>query len=688
MLTLNTKIEQINKVGPAYLKKLNKLNIKTIQDLFFHFPNRYEDFRKKTLINKLKESEKATIQGEIVDIKNTRFFHRRMVLTDALIKDKSGSIKAVWFNQPYLIETLKKGKIVNLSGKLSFYKKTLCFSNPVYELTKKETTHTGRLVPVYRETEGISSRYLRFLIKPLLCLTKQISDFLPVQIKNKFNLMDLTQAIEQIHFPGNLSLVKKARQRLAFNELFLIQLISLQQRQKLNKEKSVKLLFDKNLIKPFVKNLPFELTDDQKIAAWEIFQDIAKNNPMNRLLNGDVGSGKTIVAIMAALAVAKQKYQTAIMAPTEILAKQHFQTFKDTLKKSNIKICLLTRNNKDAKLKKKIAEGKMDIIIGTHAIIQKDLSFKNLALAIIDEQHRFGVAQRAALQKKICQIDDGLKTIPHLLSMTATPIPRTLALTIYGDLDISLIKEMPQGRQKIITEIVSPKNRDKTYNFIREQIKQKRQVFVICPLIEESDKLSSRSGQAEIKSVTQEYEKLSKKIFPKFKLAMLHGKLKPNEKEKIMNQFKKGKTDILISTSVVEVGVDIPNAAVMIIEGSDRFGLAQLHQFRGRIGRGNIQSSCFLFTNSSTKKTHQRLKAMLTAKDGFELAEKDLKIRGAGDFIGTRQWGLPDLAMASLNDLELIKKTRQAARIVLENNLLTSEIKLRLKKFNENIHLE
>jgi len=689
MLTLNTKIDSLNKVGPAYLKKLNKLNIKTIQDLFFHFPYRYEDFSKKALINELKEGEKATIQGKIIEIENTRLFHRRMVLTEALIKDKSGSIKAVWFNQPYLTESLKKGKNVNLSGKLSFYKKILCFSNPIYELAKEETTHTGRLVPIYHETEGISSRYLRFLIKPLLYLTKDIDDFLSVQIKNKFNLMDLTQAVEQIHFPENLLLIKKARERLAFNELFLIQLVSLQQKQKLNKEKSVKLPFDKKLIKPFVENLPFKLTDHQKIATWEIFQDIAKNNPMNRLLNGDVGSGKTIVAIMTALTVAKQKYQTAIMAPTEILAKQHFQTFKDMLKKSNVKICLLTRNNKDAKLKKKIAEGKIDIIIGTHAIISAKggpasggrIPFKNLALAIIDEQHRFSVAQRAALQKKICQIDDGLLTIPHLLSMTATPIPRTLALTIYGDLDISLIKEMPKGRQKIITEIVSPKNRNKTYNFIKKQIKQKKQVFVICPLIEESKAL-------ELKSVTQEYEKLSKEIFPEFKIAMLHGKLKPDEKEKIMDKFKKAKTDILISTSVVEVGVDVPNATVMIIEGSDRFGLAQLHQFRGRIGRGKIQSYCFLFTDSNALKTHQRLKAMLTSKDGFELAEKDLKIRGAGDFIGTRQWGLPDLAMASLNDLELIKKTRLAAKMVLKNKLITPEIKLKLNNFQKDIHLE
>ena len=691
MLLLSSKIESLNKVGPAYLKKLHKLNIKTIQDLFFHFPHRYEDFSKKTSISELKEGEKATIQAEIVEIKNTRLFHRKMSLTEALVKDNTGMIKVTWFNQPYLIETLKKGKIANFSGKLSFYKKTLCLSNPIYELAKEETTHTGRLVPIYPETEGISSRYLRFLIKPLLSLTKQIDDFLPTQIKNKFNLMDLAQAIEQIHFPKNILSKKKAHKRLSFNELFLIQLASLQQKQKIAKEKAIELPFDQKLIKPFVKDLPFKLTNDQKIAAWEIFQDLAKNKPMNRLLNGDVGSGKTIVAIMSALAVAEQGYQTAIMAPTEILAKQHFQTFKNILKKSKLKICLLTRtdhkiNNKKKttkkELKNKIAKGQIDIIIGTHSVIQKDLSFKNLTLAIIDEQHRFGVAQRAALQKKVSQIDDGLKTIPHLLSMTATPIPRTLALTVYGDLDISLIKELPKGRQKIITKIVSPKNRDKTYEFIKEQVKKKRQVFVICPLIEESNKLT------EIKSVTQEYKKLSKNIFPELKLAMLHGKLKPNEKEKIMDKFKKAKTDILISTSVVEVGVDIPNATVMIIEGADRFGLAQLHQFRGRIGRGKIQSYCFLFTDSNAQKTNLRLKAMLTAKDGFELAERDLKIRGAGDFIGTRQWGLPDLVMASLNDLELIKKSREAAELILKNNLVNQAMKLKLKDLDKDVHLE
>ncbi len=676
MLSLNTKIKNIKKVGPAYLKKLHKLNIKNIQDLFFHFPHRYDDFSKTVLISNLKQGQIATIQAKVNEIKNTRIPYKKMVLTEALVKDKSGTIKIVWFNQPYLIDTLKKGKTANFSGKLTFSKKTLCLSNPVYEIAnrKKDATHTGRLVPVYHETAGLSSRYLRYLIKPLLFLTDKITDFLPEQIKKEFNLFNLNQAIKQIHFPDNAVSAQKARQRLAFDEFFLIQLSALKQKQKLAQEKAPDIPFDQKLIKAFVKSLPFKLTNDQRITAWEILQDINQDKPMNRLLNGDVGSGKTIVAIISALETAKTGYQAALMAPTEILAKQHFETFKKFLKKSNLKIALLTssevrltKKTTRAKLKKQISDGKIDIIIGTHSLIQEDLSFNNLALAIIDEQHRFGVAQRAALQRKIYQIKDGLSTIPHLLSMTATPIPRTLALTLYGDLDISLIKKMPRGRKKIITKIITPDDRQKTYDFIKNQIKQKKQVFVICPLIDESDKLA-------VKSVTQEYKKLSQEIFPQLRINMLHGKLKPKEKENIMKDFQKRKTDILISTSVVEVGVDIPNATVMMIEGADRFGLAQLHQFRGRIGRSSDQSYCFLFADSPAKKTNQRLKAIVINQDGFELAEKDLKIRGAGDFLGTRQWGFPDLIMASLNDIDLIKQARQAASIVLEKNLINQNL--------------
>lgn len=722
-ITLETKIEQLKKVGPVYLKKLNKLKIKTVRDLFFHFPHRYDDFSQIIPISQLQLGQIATICGKISEIGLTRTPWRKMTIVEAIIEDKTGTIRAVWFNQPYLIRSLRQGKTVNLAGKVTFAGETLCFSNPIYEIVKPptpyqnkfgrgqaETTHTGRLVPVYHETAGLTSRYLRYLIKPLLPLADKIIDFLPELIKKEFELMNLIEAIKQIHFPVNVSLAKTARQRLAFDEIFLIQLNVLKQRQKLNQEKAIAIPFNQKLIKSFVKSLPFKLTDDQRLAAWEIFQDLAKKRPMNRLLNGDVGSGKTVVAAMAALELAKAGYQIALMAPTEILARQHFQTFESFLKKQKIKIALLTgsdnitNTNKTITrrlLKKKISRGKIDIVIGTHALIsvkggpppeadaplerasggQENLSFKNLALAIVDEQHRFGIVQRAALQRKIYQLEDGLPTLPHLLSMTATPIPRTLALTIYGDLDISLLKEMPKGRQKIITEIVALANRKKAYSFIKSQIKQKRQAFVICPLIDESEKL-------EVKSVTQEYEKLSSKVFPKFKIAMLHGKLKAKEKEEIMKKFKNGQTDILVSTSVVEVGIDIPNATVMMIEGADRFGLAQLYQFRGRIGRGALQSYCFLFTDSTAKKTHQRLKAVLKAKDGFELAEKDLKIRGPGDFLGTRQWGLPDLTMASLNDLELVQKAREAAKKILENNLVNPLLEKKLKEFQKSIHLE
>lgn len=698
MLTLDSKIEQIQKIGPVYQKKLSKLGIKTIRDLFFHFPHRYENLSQLKPIKELRLGEKATIQGKIKQIQNTRTWQKKITITEALIQDNSGTIKAIWFNQPFLINALEQGKTINLAGKVATKDKTLLLSNPSYEIIYpyKTTTHTGRLVPIYHETAGLSSRYLRFVIKPILNLTNQFKDFLPESIKKQNQLISLSQAIKQIHFPENLNLANQARQRLAFDELFLIQLTTLGQKQKIQKQKAPIINFDQQLIKPFVQKLPFQLTNSQKIAAWEVFQDLQKQKPMNRLLNGDVGSGKTIVAIMAALQTAKAGYQTAIMAPTEILARQHFENFQKFLKKEKLKITLLTGSNNQISensipqppktgqrdwIKKQISQGKADIVIGTHALIQENLSFKNLALAIIDEQHRFGVTQRAALQNKIYRIKDKNPMLPHLLSMTATPIPRTLTLTIYGDLDISLIKELPQGRKKIITQIISPSKREETYQFIKEKLKQKNQVFVICPLIDPSDKLG-------VKSVTQEYEILANQVFKNFKIAILHGKLKPKEKEKIMSDFQKAKTDILISTSVVEVGVDIPHANLMIIEGADRFGLAQLHQFRGRIGRGQKQAYCFLFTESANQKTSQRLKAITQAKDGFELAEKDLKLRGPGEFVGTRQWGLPSLTMASLDDLELIKRARKAAEITLNNNLLNKNLKDRLKQFKKLIHLE
>lgn len=701
MITLSTKIEQLKSVGPQYLRRLHSVGIKTVENLLFYFPYRYDDYSQITPIEQLQMGEVATIQGKILEINNIRTPRKRMNLTEAMIQDATGAMRAVWFNQPFLTQTIRKNMTVNLSGKVNFANESMCLSNPTYEiipslLTNDHSfTHTGRLVPVYHEAQGLSSRYLRYLIKPYLRLADEIMDFLPTEIINELNLIDLNTAIRQIHFPDNLPQAQSAKRRLAFNEFFLIQLMLLKQKQKISRQPAVSIPFNQKLIKKFVTQLPFELTNDQRVAAWEIFQDLEKSAPMNRLLNGDVGSGKTIVAIAAALEVAKSGCQTALMAPTEILAKQHFDIFAKFLSQHRVNIGLLTgnenllNNNKIARtqLKEKITKGKIDIVIGTHALItssQKEkIYFKNLALAVIDEQHRFGVAQRAAMQKNINQID-GLPTTPHFLSMTATPIPRTLTLTLYGDLDISLLKEMPQGRQKIITKIVAPANRPKAYNFIKNQIKRGKQVFVVCPLIEESENLAT----AELKSVTQEYEKLSTKIFPEFTIAMLHGRLKTKEKEDIMRQFKNNKINIMVSTSVIEVGIDIPNATVIMIEGTDRFGLAQLHQFRGRIGRGQDQSYCFLFTESNAKKTRQRLKALLECQNGFELAEKDLQIRGPGDFTGARQWGLPDLTMASLNDVALIKQARQAAARVLSDNLSSPALKEKLKSFQNIVHLE
>lgn len=708
MITLSAPTEKIPRVNPEYAKRLHKLGVKTVKDLLFHFPHRYEDFSQIIPISQIQLGKKVAVSGKILDIQNVRTFRRRMNITEAIIEDKSGSIRAVWFNQPFLIKSLKSGLNVNLAGKASYDGKTLYLSNPVHEIIKTQTNtdldrhiHTGRLVPIYPETSGLSSRWLRYIIWPLLNLTGKIPESLPEEIRKKNNLIDLPQAIRQIHFPDSKNSADAAKKRLAFGELFLMQLRALRQRKKIQKEKSLAIPFNEKLMRDFTKKLPFQLTDSQKIAAWQIFKDMEKSMPMNRLLNGDVGSGKTIVAIMAALEVAKNPIaagQAAFMAPTEILARQHFQTLCGFLNDYKISIALLTgsehkllskKTNKILKIGRnrliqKMADGEIDILIGTHALIQEKIKFKNLVLAIIDEQHRFGVGQRSKLLTNNYQLKTAQKMTPHFLSMTATPIPRTLALTIYGDLNISLLKEMPKGRQKIITKIINPDERRGAYQFIKEEIKKGRQGFVICPLIEWSPKL-------ETKAVKEEYEKLSKKIFPEFEIAMLHGKMKPQEKESVMDRFKTSKTNLLISTSVVEVGIDVPNATVIMIEGAERFGLAQLHQFRGRIGRGEHQSHCFLFTESAAKKTNQRLKTLLSCEDGFELAERDLKIRGPGEFFGIRQSGLPDLTMASFADIKLIEETRKEANDLLEKDPELKNYPLLMKKldnFNEIAHLE
>jgi ATP-dependent DNA helicase RecG len=714
-MDLSTPIEQVPRIGPSLQKKLKKLGIKTVKDLIFHFPHRYEDFSNLTKIANVKVGEKACVRGKILAIENTKTWKKRMILTEAIVKDESGAIKVIWFNQPYLINVLKKGDLVSLAGKIAFGRKSkrdlpeIYLQSPTFEkiFPEKELVHTGRIVPIYPETEGLSSKWLRMMIRPLLKKLKdKIEEFLPEEILKKYKLLPIKKAIWQVHFPDSLNLAKKAKERFSFEELFLLQLKILKEKLKLKSKRAISIPFNLELIKKFIDSLPFELTEAQKKAAYQILKDLEKERPMNRLLQGDVGSGKTVVAILAALEVAKAGYQVALMAPTEILAKQHLKTFSEFLKNFEIEIGLLTSgdcgiSNKkvsEKELLERVKEGKVKILIGTHSLIQNKVEFKNLALVILDEQHRFGVEQRAKLvqQSTIGNQQSTIK-IPHLLSMTATPIPRTLALTIYGDLDLSIIDQLPRGRKKVITKAIAPSQREKAYKFIRKEIEKGRQVFVICPRIEPTDdkRLENENKQimswAEVKAVKEEYQKLSKEVFPDLKIGMLHGKMKTEEKERIMKDFKDGKIDILVSTSVVEVGIDVPNATIMMVEGAEKFGLAQLHQFRGRVGRGKYQSYCFLFTESPSKKTAQRLQAIMECQDGFKLAEKDLEIRGPGEIFGQKQWGIPDLAMASLTDIFLVEKTRNAAKEILEKGWQLKNyptLKRKLEEFEKEIHLE
>lgn len=710
-MNLSTPIEKILRIGPQYQKKLKRLGIKTLRDLLFHFPHRYENFSNVIPIKDAKLNETVCLKGRILEIKNIRTWKKRMILTQAIIGDETSAIKTVWFNQPYLLKVLKPGDLLCLAGKIARSQNELYLSNPSYEklsslnFDSSELLHTGRIVPVYQETEGLSSRWLRHIIRPLLIKSKNLlQDPLPERLRKEYDLLSLQEALWQIHFPDSLTLAKKAKERFSFEELFNISLYVLRERLRLAQEKAFSIPLDLNLCRRFTQSLPFKLTLAQKKAAWQILKDLEKPRPMNRLLEGDVGSGKTVVATLAALLVAKAGLQTAFMAPTEILAKQHFKTIWELLKNFNVVVGLLTgKENKiyssdsvvkisRKKMLEKVRTGQVDILIGTHALIQKQMQFEKLALVILDEQHRFGVEQRAKLTKQ--QIANKKQIIPHLLSMTATPIPRTLALTIYGDLDLSLIDELPKGRKKIITKVIPPENRKFAYDFIKKEVMKGKQVFVICPRIEQNQKREKQKeilSWAEAKAVKEEYDKLSKIIFPDLRIGMLHGRMKSEEKEKIMQDFKKGGIDVLVSTSVVEVGVDVPNATVMMIEGAERFGLAQLHQFRGRVGRSNHQAFCFLFTESPAKKTQLRLKALLTSDDGFKLAEKDLEIRGPGSFDGTRQWGIPDLLMDSLKDIFLVARAKKAAKEILEKDPQLKNYPLLRKKLAEfrwRIHLE
>jgi ATP-dependent DNA helicase RecG len=685
-MNLQTPITELLGVGEQYSRRLEKLGIKTTEDLILYLPRRWDDYSHVVPINRIRPDEVISIRGKVWEISNKRT-RSGMNITEAFIADDTGTIKAVWFNQPFLTNSLKAGDEICLAGKVEWSRNTVSMTSPSYEKIGDEEgdlTHVGRIVPVYAETEGVSSKWLRSKIKPLMKLIYGLRDYLPEDIKEEYKLIDLPAAIRQMHFPENALQLKRAKDRLDFDEMFLLQLAVLNSRKKLDHERAIAIPFNEALIKGFVSDLPFKLTNAQRKSAWEILQDLARMQPMNRLLQGDVGSGKTVVAAITMLNAAMSKNQAVLLCPTEILAKQHFAGISKLLKPFDIDCVLLTgstpKQEKD-EIYSRIRDGEILIVIGTHALLEKGVEFWRLGLAIVDEQHRFGVDQRAALRKESLST----KTLPHFLTMTATPIPRTLTLTVFGDLDVSILNELPPGRKPVITRIVSGEKREDGYHFIEQEINKGRQAFVICPLIgEETDE------ENEKKSVMNEYNNLSKRVYPNLKVSYIHGKMKSDEKEKIMKEFAERKSDILVSTSVIEVGIDIPNSTIMIIEDADRFGLSQLHQFRGRVGRGEHQSYCFLFTKSRTEATLKRLSALAGTNDGFKLAETDLELRGPGDFIGSRQHGTPDIKMKNLMDIVLIKKCRDAAlkylmKYNLENNTVLYE---KTKIFDSILYLE
>lgn len=693
MLHLQSSIKEITQVGQATARLLKSLEIETVQDLLFYFPFRYDDFSQKTLIKDLKIGSTVNLIGYIELIQNKRSPQKRINITEALVSDESGTVKIIWFNQPFITRQLLSGDKVSLSGKVEGDYSGAFLRSPGYEkIEKNKGTHTQGLVPNYHLTEKLTQKQIRSLISQVINLADNLEDWLPTEIKNDLNLINLNEAIHQIHFPQNSSSLALAKARLGFDEVFLLQLQSQIIRQENLKFKSTPIVFQEKQTKKLVASLPFKLTKAQKIAAWEILQDLQKETPMTRLLEGDVGSGKTIVAGIAMLNVALDKInesQSVLMAPTEILARQHFENLSQVFKDWPIKIGLLTHSNKlwnfeqTEELKKteqaEFITQNCQIIIGTHALLQEKTQFKKLCLTIIDEQHRFGVDQRQALIKKIAQEN----FLPHLLSMTATPIPRSLALAIYGDLDVSILNEMPKNRKPIFSRIVEEKNRQMVYRFINQEIKKGRQAFVICPLIDFSDKMG-------VKSVKEEVKKLEI-VFKDLRVEILHGKMKSEEKEKIMQNFLDNKINILVATSVIEVGVDFPNATMILIEGADRFGLAQLHQFRGRVGRSEYQSYCFLFSDNLNERVTERLKILVSSENGFDLAQKDLSLRGPGEFFGTIQKGFPNFKIASFFDFELMKKARQVAIALCEKDASLNSwpmLKKVLSDFNNEAHLE
>lgn len=694
-MTFDTPLSTISSIKKPTLAKLVRMGIVTVRDLLYHFPFRYEDYSAVLAIDALVPNELCTIEGTVTHIEAGRTFKKKMFLTEVALEDATGKIRLIWFNQRFVSQTLKVGMTIRVSGKVTSDRQGLLMQNPAFERSSRDATHTGRLVPVYPETAGLTSKFFRWQLTNIFQKLTTYPDPVPEDILKKLHLPSLKQAFFYIHFPKDATHELLARKRFAFDEMLLVQLKALQVKALFETAKATALSSDAFLIKKFLGTLPFTLTNAQLKASSEILQDMGKTRPMNRLLNGDVGSGKTIVAGLAAYASAENGFQTAILAPTEVLARQHFESLTKVFAGTGHDVALFTgsyrildgQTTTRPTLLKAIRAGIPKIIVGTHALIQDDVAFDNLALIVVDEQHRFGVSQRAKLQElSFNSLDGSQELVPHFLSMTATPIPRTLTLAFFGNLDLSLLDELPKNRKPIITKIAkNAKDREKIYEFIRSEIKKGRQAFVIFPLVEESMALK------DVKAAVAEREHLAETIFPHLSIGLLHGKLKAKEKEVVMRDFKEKKYDILVATAVVEVGIDVPNASIMMIEEAERFGLAQLHQFRGRVGRGEHQSYCFLLPGKESAVANERLKILEKTNNGFEIAEADLGIRGPGAFFGSRQSGLPDIAMENLNNMRLITIARDEAKnILMADPLLTQHSLLQkaLQIFEEKIHLE
>lgn len=720
----NDPLEKHFRLAQSQKNALKKLGLLTIRDLLFHLPSRYENITGSKPIRLLDAGDDTIIYGRLSGLVARKAFKSGNPIAEGFIEDNTGKIKIIWFNQPYIAKMLRDGALVKLSGKVAGNEKGLYIANPETQNIDNLPVNIGEslfgnqnnintFLPVYKESRGISSKWFYHNIQKVFGsgILDEMEDAIPEEILKKYNLPKLKTALVWIHTPKNNTDGQTARKRFAFGEVFFIQVSKQKDRKEYEKKKSFHIKANKKQVREFMKRFPFSATKSQNNVIESIFNDFEKERAMSRLLEGDVGSGKTAVAATVVYAVtttrplksdgSRQDFgnlQTAYMAPTEILAKQHFETFIQYFSHLPINIGLITSSgcrkfpskiNPDgatnisrAQLLKWVANGEIPILIGTHSLIQKTVKFKNLGFVIIDEQHRFGTAQRQKLTRK----DD---FAPHLLSMTATPIPRTLALTIYGDLDLTILDEMPKGRKPIITEIVTPNKRDDIYEKIREELKTGRQAYVITPRIDEPDLTKEKTINA--KSVKEEAKRLKKDIFPEYEIDILHSKMKPSEKEDIMKRFVENEIQILVATSVVEVGVNVPNATMIIIEGAERFGLAQLHQLRGRVLRSNHQAHCFVFSESKTSKTAKRLKALKTAKSGFELAEFDLGVRGSGELYGRKQSGLSDIAMEAMKNLKMVEAARQEAReIVAQDGELKNypAIKEIIERKTKNIHFE